>query len=329
MGSDVNPYEIEVANLSGPDGSWVNLPAADSPYAAVVDPELGRIALPPAAGAAPLLRFSYDYGFADDLGGGEYARGDTFLVKDPGNVLTYPDSAAVARYTTLPAALAFAVGELSQKGSVALEITTSDTLAVPSALAADLPDGTTLELRAADGTRPTLLLQGELAVTGDASSTFALNGCVLAAGAGMAPGEPDAGRARPPAGDAAGRRGERAPGGSPRPLHARARLVARSGRVAGRRRRARAGRRASRQRAHRRAVDPRRRPHIPVRDRQSDRQHRRCDRAARPWRTQRSTEPPAAGALTLQGCTVVGKVHATLLSLVSDSIFWAARRGGR
>ena len=29
------------------------------------------------------------------------------------------------------------------------------------------------------------------------------------------------------------------------------------------------------------------------------------------------------GALTLQGCTVVGKVHATLLSLVSDSIVWA------
>jgi hypothetical protein len=29
-------------------------------------------------------------------------------------------------------------------------------------------------------------------------------------------------------------------------------------------------------------------------------------------------------ALTLSGCTVVGKVHATLLSLVSDSIVWAA-----
>ena len=44
---------------------------------------------------------------------------------------------------------------------MALEITTSDTLAVSTALAADLPIGTTLELRAADGARPTLLLQGE------------------------------------------------------------------------------------------------------------------------------------------------------------------------
>jgi hypothetical protein len=29
------------------------------------------------------------------------------------------------------------------------------------------------------------------------------------------------------------------------------------------------------------------------------------------------------GALTMNGCTVVGKVHAILLSLISDSIFWA------
>ena len=34
------------------------------------------------------------------------------------------------------------------------------------------------------------------------------------------------------------------------------------------------------------------------------------------------------GALTLLGCTVVGKVHATLLSLVSDSIFWGVLTAG-
>src|SRR5208283_2504188 len=32
----------------------------------------------------------------------------------------------------------------------------------------------------------------------------------------------------------------------------------------------------------------------------------------------------AGGALTMQGCTIVGKVHASLLTLVSDSIFWSA-----
>ena len=29
------------------------------------------------------------------------------------------------------------------------------------------------------------------------------------------------------------------------------------------------------------------------------------------------------GSLSLEGCTVIGKTHATLLSLVSDSVFWA------
>ena len=48
-GQPVNPYQLQVANLSGADGSWANLPSSGSPYAAVVDPELGRIALPPPA----------------------------------------------------------------------------------------------------------------------------------------------------------------------------------------------------------------------------------------------------------------------------------------
>jgi len=34
------------------------------------------------------------------------------------------------------------------------------------------------------------------------------------------------------------------------------------------------------------------------------------------------------GTLTLDGCTVVGKVHAVLLRLVSNSIIWAGRLAG-
>jgi hypothetical protein len=36
----------------------------------------------------------------------------------------------------------------------------------------------------------------------------------------------------------------------------------------------------------------------------------------------------AGAALTLEGCTIVGKVHADLLALVSDSIFWSALASG-
>src|SRR5215469_11247181 len=66
----VNPYEIQVANLSGADGSWANLPAAGSAYRAAIDPELGRIALPPAVagGALPSVKVTYRYGFNADMG---------------------------------------------------------------------------------------------------------------------------------------------------------------------------------------------------------------------------------------------------------------------
>jgi hypothetical protein len=36
----------------------------------------------------------------------------------------------------------------------------------------------------------------------------------------------------------------------------------------------------------------------------------------------------AAGNLTLSGCTVAGKVHAVLLQLISDSVFWGALLAG-
>ena len=60
-------------------------PARDDDYVVVVDPELGRIALAPlSAGAtAPQLNASYYYGFNADMGGGDYLRGDSFVVEAP------------------------------------------------------------------------------------------------------------------------------------------------------------------------------------------------------------------------------------------------------
>jgi len=103
----LNPYQIQVADLGGNDGSWANVPAANSPYAALVDPELGRIALPsvPLGSPGPTLTASYEYGFNGDMGGGEYARMDGFTVTNEEWVFPFPDTAA---YTTLwqPAASA-------------------------------------------------------------------------------------------------------------------------------------------------------------------------------------------------------------------------------
>ena len=135
-GQLLNPYQIQVANLSGADGSWVNLPPADSPYTAVIDPELGRIALPAPAGGAPPpeLTVSYYYGFNADMGGGEYSRGAGFTVSDPAWILPYPDTASVPRYADLQQALNFAVAQLALNGQVAVEVSGSDTQPLPGAL---------------------------------------------------------------------------------------------------------------------------------------------------------------------------------------------------
>src|SRR5262249_23026030 len=152
--------EIRVANLSGTDGSWANMPAGGDIYRAVIDPELGRIALPPApaGGALPSVKVSYHYGFNADIGGGGYPRADSFLVEDEQFVFPFPDTATVPRYASLQAALDFAKGQLAANGAVAVEITNSETYPQPGTLdtldlSLDVPARCTVELRAADGKR--------------------------------------------------------------------------------------------------------------------------------------------------------------------------------
>lgn len=188
----LNPYQIQVANLSGADGAWVNVPALGSPYAALVDPDLGRIAMPPLAGGTtqPTLTASYCYGFNADMGGGEYEREDGFVVTDADSIFYFPDMQSPARYTDIPGALQFVATQLATLGAAALEITSSDVISVVASGPAeiDLPNGSTLEFRAQDGTRPTVLLNGELLFSGDALSTVIVNGIVFAAGLDMVPG---------------------------------------------------------------------------------------------------------------------------------------------
>ncbi len=319
-GNLVNPYQLEVADLSGPEGSWSNLPAANGPYLAAVDPELGRIALPPAAAgsAAPQLTVTYYYGFNADLGGGEYARGNTFVA---GDALPYPDTQSPPRYGDLQAALNFAAGALSSAGSIAIEIAGSASIAVAGDLAVDVPDATTLELRAADGATPTLLLDGEFVVTGGAGSRVVFNGLRIAGGTGMKPGLPSpAALVHLPVTRS---------GGSANALQTFALTdctlvpgwsVETNGTP---------------------AFDA---PALIVEPVQTNLVAARSilgaifiaplatasltdcilDATDRTSTAYAALDGEAGGALTAIGCTIVGKVHATLLSLVSDSIVWAS-----
>jgi hypothetical protein len=325
----VNPYQIRVANLSGADGFWINRPTVDTPYAVTVDPELGRIALtPPAPGSAvPKLTASYYYGFNANLGGGEYARSKTFTVQDPAWVFPFPDTAGPPRYGTLQEALDFAVTQLAQQGQVAIEIADSETYRQTGGLNAALPAGTTLELRAADGARPTILLNGELSVSGAASSAFLLNGLLIAALPTMIPASTSP--------IALAHIPKLAPDGSSNALGSLS--ISQCTLVPGW------------------SVDSSGTPHFGASP----------SLVAEPSGLQVTIEKSITGAilaallvtvcacdsiidatdrtlvayaapdgasgggpLTLRGCTVIGKVHATLLTLVSDSIFWGALVAG-
>src|SRR5262249_30864064 len=160
---------------SGPDGSWANPPAVGSPYAVAVDPELGRIALPPTTTVStPQVQVSFHYGFNADLGGGEYARQQGFVVQDEAQVLPFPDTAPTVRYHTLQDALNYAAAQLATSGQIALELDGSGASQPAYQLSAPLwinvPAGTTMEVRGADGSWPMLVLSGEISLSGGPSS---------------------------------------------------------------------------------------------------------------------------------------------------------------
>ncbi len=325
-GKPLDPYEILVANLSGPDGSWANLPLT-APYRAAIDPELGRLAVDPAAlvdkSGKPLkLTVSYFYGFNAPIGGGDYPRVERFFVQDPAFVLRLPDTAQPPRYTDLQGALTQAQAEFALKGAIAVEIDDDDTHVAPSVLEIDLPAGTTFELRAAEGRRPTLLLNETLTVGGDAASVFILNGFVLAANAGFnvsAPALVQAPQLRPSTSVEVNQLSQLqltdctlVPGWSVdargAPQHADSpavRIDAPSVELVIQRSIVGALRVAefATTKASDSIIDATERTRVAYAD---------------------VNHASGGGALTLNGCTVIGKAHAHELTLVSDSIFWSA-----
>jgi hypothetical protein len=192
-GSLLSPFQIQVCVLADADGSWINLPPSESPYLAAIDPETGRVALPPTSGApAPMVAASYCYGFFGALGGGSYPRNDqpgqdgpadSFAVQPDTSppVITFNRSSSGTLLDAMNAALATLAGggqaavEINDNGIYTLQ---AESTTVPLAL--NVPPGATFELRAADGCRPTLLLADELKVGGGAGSSFYLNGFLVA-----------------------------------------------------------------------------------------------------------------------------------------------------
>ncbi|MDB5970558.1 MAG: hypothetical protein JWQ90_3008 [Hydrocarboniphaga sp.] len=159
----VDPAKVRVCNLDDLGGSWAHLPSDDH-Y--VVDPLLGRIALPPGLPAGTQLRVDFHYGFSGALGGGEYER-VAADAQPPPHLARVPQD-----YATIQAAL----NALGADGGV-VEIGDSGRYA--ETLAINAPAQKQVELRAANGCRPTLVLSGELALSGGDDAGIRLDGLLI------------------------------------------------------------------------------------------------------------------------------------------------------
>ncbi|MDY7091986.1 MAG: phage tail protein [Acidobacteriota bacterium] len=152
-----------------------------------IDPVLGRLVFPEGEEPADALdgvQVTYAYGFPADLGGGPYPRSESFTQIDGEVVLTVGEGQAFAS----PDA---ALGGWIAAGRPSAVIEIHDSRTYRQTPTAAIPAGRRLEIRAAEGQRPTLLLAGDLNVTGGAGSAFEINGLVIAGGALHAGGNLD------------------------------------------------------------------------------------------------------------------------------------------
>jgi len=158
---------------------WTYRPIGDQ---VAVDPVLGRIVLPPSEARRQAVWVSYAYGFSADIGGGEYDR-----------TLSQPSDAAV--YQVGGGAPFSHIGDALTRwkedapANAVIEIVDSNVYVEPIAI--ELAKGQTLQLRAANRTRPVLRLldwqtnaPANLNVTGAAESWFVLDGLIVT-GRGM------------------------------------------------------------------------------------------------------------------------------------------------
>lgn len=178
-GLEIFRDQVVVCDLSDDGAAWAHVPPAGR-YA--IDPVLGRIALAPDLAVPVSVRTTYHYGFPADLGGGEYAR-ERAADRAGTTVLRVPDD-----HSTIQAALT-ALG-----GNGVIEITDSGRYEETLSLAV-LADGHVI-IRAAEQCRPTLVLGNVLEVVGGANSAFTLEGLLVSAQQVNVPGGAGDGLAR-------------------------------------------------------------------------------------------------------------------------------------
>ena len=164
--------DVRICNLSddpGVPGAWAHEPQPGDTHLAI-DPVLGRVAFPDGPGAGETRLATFHHGAALAIGGGGYDRGDTLDVVE----------------NVVPATGGQALGPLltSVAGGGAVEIQDNRRYAAPATITASTPaPGATdrqLVLRGANRVRPLLSRSGQLRLAMEPDTTAVLDGLALA-----------------------------------------------------------------------------------------------------------------------------------------------------
>jgi hypothetical protein len=166
----------DVRDSSGNVTGWAHQP----PGVIAIDPQLGRISFPADQPAPETVHGTYCYGFSADIGGGPYERD----LDESQDILV-----RVSRDTfSIQAALDQVATQLSVGNSTKAVVEIQDSeYYFEAALSAFVPEQKQVTLRAASGARPTLVLSGDFAISGFDNSSFALDGLWVAGGSLVVP----------------------------------------------------------------------------------------------------------------------------------------------
>jgi hypothetical protein len=165
------PSQIRICNLSDDGADWAHDAA---PGTIAIDPELGRLVVAADVAIPQDLSVTFHYGSPGAIGGGEYAR-DNALLPPPGQLVRVPNDRPTVQ-DALDALGGAGVVEITDNGRYA------------GAIDVDVTANESIELRAAAGRRPTLVLPAPMQARGGEGSAVIVNGLVIAGQALVVPG---------------------------------------------------------------------------------------------------------------------------------------------